>query len=166
MATAYLSMGCNKGNCRENLADAIIELNKIQGVEVTKVSSLYVTEPVGKPDQPDFLNLAAELITGLPPLQLLSACQHIENGLGARIDRIHWGPRTIDIDILLFGQEIIADYMLRIPHPHLLDRAFVLVPLAEIASEVIIPNNGTVAEARNRLGGRHRVEKREKLHLL
>lgn len=156
---AYLSLGCNIGDCRANLARAVGMLDEAAGIEVTRVSCVYATEPVGNPDQPAFLNIAAGLETSLNPQALLAVCGIIEQELGGREGRVHLGPRTIDIDILLYGEEEISGGELILPHPRMLERAFVLAPLAEIAPDARLPRGGTVAEALARLKDPHRVEK-------
>lgn len=163
MTRAYLSLGCNLGDCRRTLAAAIAGLDAADGIQVAAVSSLYLTEPVGGVAQPDFLNLALELATDLPPEQLLHVCRSIETGLGGRRDREAMGPRTIDIDILLYGQSQLATGVLDIPHPEMAGRAFVLVPLVEIAPDVAIPDIGKAKEALAALDDRHRVERSGRL---
>lgn len=165
MTTAFLSLGCNLGNCRVHLAAAIRMLGETEGITVTKVSSVYATEPVGNPDQPDFLNIAVELETVLNPQGLHGACRIIERELGGRDGRVPLGPRTLDIDLLLFGQSQISDGELTVPHPRMLERAFVLVPLAEIAPDTILPRGGTIIEALAALDDPHSVEKQGKLDL-
>lgn len=130
--TAYLSLGSNLGNREANLREAVEQLAKLG--EVTAVSSFYETEPVEFTKQPWFLNIAVELQTELMPRQLLSAVMKIERDMGRR--RIQpKGPRLIDIDILLFGNTVVDDPKLVIPHPAMHERNFVLKPLAEIAPE-------------------------------
>jgi len=158
VSSAYLSLGCNVGDCRANLATALRRLHAREDVTVTGVSSVYITEPVGGIEQPSFLNLAAALETELTPEELLSACREIETGLGGREGRQHMGPRPIDLDILLYEQLEIAAGDLIIPHPGLLERAFVLVPLAEIAADAELPGGGTVAEALRSCADGHGVE--------
>lgn len=165
MTTAYLSLGCNLGDCRANLAAAIRMLGETEGIEVTKISSVYATEPVGNPEQPDFLNIATELDTALNPQGLHGVCRIIERELGGREGRVPLGPRTIDIDVLLYGQSEISDGELTVPHPRMLERAFVLVPLAEIAPDSILPRGGTIIEALRALSDPHSVEKQDKLDL-
>lgn len=131
MATAYLSLGSNLGDRLAMLAEAVRRLGT-QAVRVTGVSSVYETAPWGKTDQPAFLNLVVELETDLDPHSLLRHILAVEQSLGrVRLER--WGPRTVDIDILLYDDEQIATPDLEIPHPRMADRAFVLVPLLEIA---------------------------------
>lgn len=158
MAAAYLSLGCNLGSCRDSLKAAIGQLGVHEAIEVTAVSSVYITEPVGvSGPQPDFHNLALALETGLGPKELLSACRAVEESLGGRTGRIPLGPRTIDIDILLYGKERLADEELTVPHPRMLKRAFVLEPLAEIAPGLVLPDGRTAADAAASLDDPHRV---------
>lgn len=165
MATAYLSLGCNVGDCLANLVDAVKKLNARRGSEVKKISSVYATEPVGNSDQPDFLNIAVELETTLDPHELLAVCRAIEIELGGRKNRTPLGPRTIDLDILLYGQLEIEDEELMVPHPRMLERAFVLVPLAEIGPGARLPGGVNVVQVLEALTDRHRVEKKQPLPL-
>lgn len=119
------------------MAAALQRLDADLGVSVEAVSTVYRTPPWGKTDQPDFLNAAAELRTGLTPRALLDLCLGAEREL-KRVRAERWGPRLIDIDILLFGAQEIHESGLDIPHPRLTERAFVLVPLAEIAPELVL----------------------------
>ena len=128
----YLSLGANLGNREETLREAVKRLGAAEGVSVTAVSSVYETEPWGKTDQPRFLNLAAAIRTTLTPEELLALTQSIENALG-RVRHERWGARTIDIDVLCFEGVERNTPELTLPHPYMTERAFVLVPLAEIA---------------------------------
>jgi 2-amino-4-hydroxy-6-hydroxymethyldihydropteridine diphosphokinase len=112
------------------------------------VSSVYDTDPVGPP-QPDFLNAVAEVHTSLGPRELLARLKSIESELG-REPAERWGPREIDLDLLLYGDEVVESDDLRLPHPEMTGRAFVLVPLAEIAPDVVVTGQGRVAELRDR----------------
>ncbi len=134
--TVYLGLGSNLGNREKNIREAIKLLRK--EVRITKISSFYKTKPVGYADQPDFINAAAEIKTNLPPLQLLRLTKEIEKKLG-RKKTFQNGPRIIDIDILLYNDEIIKTKNLVIPHLAMHRRWFVLKPLTEIAPEVIHP---------------------------
>lgn len=134
---AFLGLGGNIGDPAQAIASALQRLNASDGVTVTTVSSLYRTPPWGKTDQPDFFNAAAEIGTTLLPRELLGLCLEIEQGL-KRVRGERWGPRTIDIDILLYDECRIAEEGLEIPHPHMTERAFVMVPLAEIAPELVV----------------------------
>lgn len=159
MARGFLSLGCNIGDCGVNLSRALASLGAAAAIEVTRVSSVYITEPVGMREQPDFYNIAVAVETSLEPLALLEACRAIEEELGGREGRVPLGPRTIDIDILLFEQLAIAHRDLRLPHPRLAERAFVLVPLAEIAPEWRLPDGRTIARALSELDDPHSVRK-------
>ena len=121
-----------------NLKKAIEELEKMQGTKVLKLSSLYKTEPVGGAEQDWFVNAAAEIETSLTPRELLNKLLYIEKNLG-RVRDVKWGPRVIDLDILLYDDLVMDEEGLSIPHPYLHKRGFVLVPLAEIAPKVIHP---------------------------
>ncbi|AVP35818.1 2-amino-4-hydroxy-6-hydroxymethyldihydropteridine diphosphokinase [Staphylococcus felis] len=140
MVDAYLSLGSNIGERETQLQLAIEQLNMTPGIRVKRVSPIYETKPVGYVDQPDFLNLCVSIETNLPPFQLLQACLEIETRLH-RVRKERWGPRTIDIDILLYGKSIIEDEHLSIPHPRMSERAFVMIPLNDIASDVIEPRS-------------------------
>ncbi len=159
MATAYLSLGCNLGNCRAYLRQALDLLDGHPLIRVESVSSVYLTEPVGEIRQPDFLNIAAGIDTDLSPGLLLEVCHLVEEQLGGRDRPSPHGPRTIDLDILLYEQVEMVDEGLTIPHPRMLERAFVMAPLAEIAPDRRLPGGRSVAEAEASLAGRHRIEK-------
>jgi 2-amino-4-hydroxy-6-hydroxymethyldihydropteridine diphosphokinase len=135
--TAYLSLGSNIGERKAQLEKALHFLEDEESIELLHVSSFYETKPVGVTDQPDFLNMAAAIRTSLSPENLLHVTQSIEKKLG-RQRKEKWGPRTIDIDILLYAEEQINLASLIVPHPRLQERAFVLVPLEEIAPELEI----------------------------
>lgn len=136
--TAYLALGSNLGDREEHLRNALKMLSLTEGIEVTTVSTFINTAPVGYTDQPDFLNAVVEIETTLDPYALLSVCNEIEQAL-KRKRIIHWGPRTIDVDILLFGDLILEDEKLTIPHPRMLEREFVMKPLCEIAPKALHP---------------------------
>lgn len=135
--TVYLGLGANLGDREGNLKEALRRLPG-RGVAVKIVSSLYETEPVGHADQPRFLNAACRVETELNPEELLKVIKDIEWEMG-RLPSFPDAPRPIDIDILLYGSQVINSPELTIPHPRLAERAFVLVPLAEIAPYVIHP---------------------------
>ncbi|PDQ20988.1 2-amino-4-hydroxy-6-hydroxymethyldihydropteridine diphosphokinase [Mesorhizobium sanjuanii] len=130
--TVYLSLGGNLGDPAKSMAAALRMLDGDEKTRVVAASSLYRTPPWGKLDQPDFLNAAAEISTALTPRALLDLCLDAERRL-KRVREERWGPRLIDIDILVFGDRIIHEMGLEVPHPRMLERAFVLAPLAEIA---------------------------------
>nr|WP_273032290.1 2-amino-4-hydroxy-6-hydroxymethyldihydropteridine diphosphokinase [Pseudaminobacter soli] len=133
----FLSLGGNIGDPATAMGDALRILDADSRTEVVAVSSLYRTPPWGKLDQPDFLNAAAELVTSHEPREFLELCLDAERRL-KRERRERWGPRLIDIDILLFGDRNIAEPGLEVPHPRMRERAFVLVPLTEIAPDLQI----------------------------
>jgi len=135
---AYIGLGSNMGEREKYLARAVDALGATPGVEVVKVSSFYETEPVGYTDQPMFVNAAVAVDTTLSPVELLRETQRIENALG-RVRSIRWGPRTIDIDILLYGDEVVNTKELTVPHPLMHERGFVLAPLAEVAPDAVHP---------------------------
>ena len=135
--TVYLSLGGNLGDPAASMATALRLLDADDNTRVIAVSSLYRTPPWGKLDQPDFLNAAAEISTTLAPRALLDLCLEAERKL-KRVREERWGPRLIDIDILVFGERIIHETGLEVPHPRMLERAFVLAPLAEIAPELVV----------------------------
>lgn len=138
MTSVYLSLGSNIGNRLAYLKSALQALAALPKTDLVGQSSFYETKAWGKTDQADFLNMACQLETQLSAHQLLYYCQKIEQVL-KRERKEHWGPRTIDIDLLFYGQEQIVSPRLTIPHPYLQERAFVLVPLAELNPNVIHP---------------------------
>ena len=141
--TAYLSLGSNLGDRRENLDKALDYLS--QRTRLVIVSSVYDTEPVGNPEQPRFLNLVCQLATRLAPAELLVLAKGIERKLGRQPGKVN-APRPIDIDILFYGNKVVNSPELVIPHPKLPERAFVLVPLAEIAPDLVHPASGKTAK--------------------
>jgi 2-amino-4-hydroxy-6-hydroxymethyldihydropteridine diphosphokinase len=138
---AYVGLGSNLGD-REALVRSAAEL-----IGATRLSSLHETEPWGYVSQPRFVNAAAELETALAPRQLLDLLLDVERRLGRERVGHRWGPRTIDLDLLLYGDEEIDEPGLQVPHPRLLEREFALAPLAELIPAQKIPGNGTVSEA-------------------
>lgn len=134
----YLGLGSNLGERRKNIEDSLTLLRENPSIEVKKVSTLIETEPEGMKKQPLFLNGVAEIETELSPLLLLKLLKSVERALGRKSAR-RWGPRTIDLDILLYGDLIVDNDKLKIPHPLLTERDFVLAPLKEIAPEVVHP---------------------------
>lgn len=132
---AFLGLGGNIGDPRAAMAAALAGLDSDPAIEVVRVSSLYRTPPWGRTDQPEFLNAVAELATSLAPRALLDRCLAAEAAL-KRVRSERWGPRVIDLDILLYGNETVRETGLDIPHPRMAERAFVLAPLSEIAPEV------------------------------
>src|SRR5690625_5065888 len=145
MNTAYIGLGSNIEPRKQYLDDAINELSKNRQIEIVSKSSVYETDPVGFLDQGQFLNMVIEVKTSLRNIELLDVCQQIEQAFG-RERTIKNGPRTIDLDILLLNSENRDLDRLRIPHPRLHERAFVLVPLYEIAPQVVMSTTGVLIE--------------------
>lgn len=145
MVKAYLGLGSNIGDRAHQLQQAIRIIDQYQYIDVTSISPIYETEPVGYTDQPQFLNLCIEIETTLNPQELLKRCLETEEALH-RVRKIRWGPRTLDVDILLYGNEIIEEDNLIIPHPRMTERAFVLIPLNDITSKHIEPRSQKLIE--------------------
>ena len=143
MATVYLGLGSNLGNRQENLNMALGFLS--HRLRVDKVSAVYDTEPLGNTNQPRFLNQVCQVTTGLEPMALLALAKGIESKLG-RLPNTSNAPRPIDIDILFYGDRVMESPELIIPHPRLAERAFVLIPLAEIAPGLVHPLSGKTVE--------------------
>lgn len=136
---AYISLGTNIGDREGFLQKAIREIEQHVDIKVEQISSIYETDPVGYLDQDAFLNLVIKISTNLTPLELLEVTQNIEQNLGRKRE-LRWGPRTIDLDILLYNQENIEVEHLRIPHPRMFERSFVLIPLKEINPSLKVEN--------------------------
>ncbi|HHU20185.1 MAG TPA: 2-amino-4-hydroxy-6-hydroxymethyldihydropteridine diphosphokinase [Bacilli bacterium] len=146
MNKVYIALGSNIAPRVDYLNQAIEAIGQVEQMSVVKQSSIYETEPVGYQDQAKFLNQVIEVETTYSPMEVLLACQSIENKLGRKRE-VRWGPRTIDLDILLYNHENIMTNQLIVPHPRMDSRAFVLVPLVELNPELVIPTtNQTVSE--------------------
>lgn len=135
----WIGLGSNLDDPRAQVSTALKELAQLPESSLVTHSSLYRSDPVGPPGQPDYINAVAALDTQLSPETLLDALQAIEQA-HQRVRKIHWGPRTLDLDLLLYGNETIATPRLSVPHPFMTQRNFVLWPLAEIAPELILPD--------------------------
>jgi 2-amino-4-hydroxy-6-hydroxymethyldihydropteridine diphosphokinase len=139
MTIAYIGIGSNVGERELFCRDAVEALADTDGIDIQGVSSLYETEPVGGPPQRSFVNLVVKIECELSPRRLLETCKGIEERMGREPSDIHWGPRVVDLDVLLFGDEKVNEPGVEIPHPRIRERRFVLVPLLEIDAEVTDP---------------------------
>lgn len=144
-ATAYIGLGSNLDDPLTQVRTALRELDQIRDCRLLKHSNLYRSAPMGPPGQPDYINAVAAVETRLAADALLSELQAIE-ARHQRQRRERWGPRTLDLDLLLFGNEVIDNARLSVPHPGLDARSFVLIPLYEIAPDLILPDNRVLAE--------------------
>ena|SRR5690554_3406917 len=151
MANVWIGLGSNLENPVKQVSDALIELANLPNTHLLKASSLWQSRPFGPQDQPDFINAVAELATDLEPLMLLTHLQAIET-LHQRKRERHWGPRTLDLDMLLYDKLVLTGKKLTLPHPGIVERAFVLCPLAELNENLSIPNLGSVKQLIQQLG--------------
>lgn len=147
MERVYIGLGSNLAEPRQQLRGALDALARIPNSQLAAVSSLYLSDPLGPADQPRYNNAVAALDTSLSPLALLDALQAIELAQGRERKAERWGPRTLDLDILLFGNRLISEPRLTVPHYHMHARAFALYPLAEIApAELKLADGRSLAE--------------------
>ena len=146
MERAYLGLGSNLGRSQEHLKAALQALAALPDCTLVQYSSFYLSDPLGPPDQPRYLNAVAALDTTLEPHALLDQLQRIEQEQGRVRKAERWGPRTLDIDILLFGERLIDDARLIVPHYHMHARAFVLYPLAELAPQLVLADGRSLNE--------------------
>ena len=135
---AYIGLGSNLNNPKQQIKDALISLNSTQDVKVAALSSLYRSKPIDDSKQPDYINAVCQVDTHLTALELLYVCQEIE-AKQHRVREKKWGARTIDLDIILYGVQVVASKQLIIPHPEMMNRPFVLVPLSELESDLKVP---------------------------
>lgn len=157
---AFIGLGSNLGDRAGALRGAVRALDSVAGLRVVAASSCYETEPVGGPHQADYLNAVVEVETSLDPRALLDACHAIEDALGRdRSAEVRWGPRAIDLDLLVVGDLTVDEPGLQVPHPRLRERAFVLVPLAEVAPDLEVPGLGPVRDLAGRLLVGHSVRR-------
>ncbi len=143
---AYIGLGSNLGDPQSQLARAVEALRKLPQSRLTALSRLYRSRPMGPADQPDYVNAVAMLDTRLGPHELLDALQAIENEQGRVRGPQRWGPRTLDLDLLLYGAEVISTERLQVPHPGIAERNFVLYPLADIAPELVFPDGRSLQQ--------------------
>lgn len=136
---AWIGLGSNLEDPLAQVSTALQELRLLPDTTLAARSSLYRSDPVGPPGQPDYINAVAALDTRLEPEALLDALQAIEQ-MHQRVRKIHWGPRTLDLDLLLYGDQVISTPRLTVPHAYMTERNFVLWPLAELAPELILPD--------------------------
>jgi 2-amino-4-hydroxy-6-hydroxymethyldihydropteridine diphosphokinase len=141
VTAAYVGLGANQCDPRRQLEQALRELDEIERTRLVRSSSFYRSAPVGYINQPDFVNAVAELETGLPAERLLAELQSIEARHGRQRSFAN-APRTLDLDLLLFGEALVSEPELTVPHPRMHERAFVLLPLLEIAPDAAIPGRG------------------------
>tara|TARA_B100000470_G_scaffold47042_2_gene34518 strand:- start:597 stop:1070 length:474 start_codon:yes stop_codon:yes gene_type:complete len=140
---AYIGLGSNLKNPKSQIEKALSALNMAHGVVVNEISSFYESEPLLEMPGPNYINAVCNIETSLSAVDLLDVCQGIEDNQ-KRVREVKWGSRTIDLDILLYGQQVISSERLSIPHPEITNRAFVLVPLYEIDKEIKVPLLGPV----------------------
>ena len=144
MNRVYLGLGSNLSDPLHQIHRVISSIKAIEHIEITALSSLYVSQPMGPQDQPDFFNAVIEIHTTLQPIQLLDKMQAIENQAGRIRKHQRWGPRVVDIDILLYNSEVINTERLTVPHYGLQQREFVVIPLAEINNQLELPNGPSI----------------------
>jgi len=148
---AYVGLGANLGDREATMRAALERLARVDGVRVVAVSGFRETDPVGLLDQPRFLNAAATVETTLAPRELLDALLTVERSLGRTRDGARYGPRTIDLDLLLYGDAVVEEPGLTVPHPRLHERHFALEPLHELDPELVVPGRGPVADLLSKL---------------
>lgn len=145
MTISYLALGSNIEDRVGYLAFAVSQLRQIPGLTVKAVSPVYETEPVGGPEQDSYLNAVVKIETGMPAEKILEHCQRIET-MAHRTREERWGPRTLDVDVIMVGTQISDNPVLTLPHPRAHERAFVLVPLRDIEKHIAIPGRGKIAD--------------------
>lgn len=144
MALVYIALGANLGNPQQTLRDALHTLAALPQLTHLRASSLYTSSPMGPVEQPDYVNAVACAETQLTPIELLNLLQSIEQQFG-RQRLVHWGPRTLDLDILLYDQAVLHEERLTIPHPGIAERDFVIVPLRELSPKLQLPDGRDIA---------------------
>lgn len=151
MTTAYVGLGANIGDPQANVRAAMDALADAPHTHVIARSPLYRTRPWGMPDQPDFINAVVTLETTLSARELLAELHVLETRAGRTRDGVRWGPRTLDLDLLVYGRDTVDEEGLHVPHPRLAERAFVLLPLADVADELDVPGMGPVSRLLDRV---------------
>lgn len=149
---AYIGLGSNLHDPRAQVLKAFEKLGSIAQTRAVVLSPLFGSKPFGPVAQPDFVNAVAAVLTQLPALQLLKELRALEKSLGRPPEHTKWGPRIIDLDLLIYGRERREDPALTLPHPGIVERNFVLYPLAAIAPELDVPGLGRIARLRERIG--------------
>ena len=147
---AYIGLGSNLKDPKLQIETALNALNEQDGILVTKISSFYESKPLLDMPGPNYINVVCKVNTSLSAIDLLDVCQQIED-TQKRVRKVKWGSRTIDLDILLYEQQVISSERLSIPHPEMIDRAFVMVPLYEIGKEINVPLLGPVKKLIDRV---------------
>ena len=147
---AYIGLGSNLKDPKLQIETALKALNEVDGILVTKISSFYESKPLLDMPGPNYINAVCKVDTSLSAIDLLDVCQQIEDNQ-KRVRKVKWGSRTIDLDILLYEQQVISSDRLSIPHPEMIDRAFVMVPLYEIDKEINVPLLGPVKKIIDRV---------------
>jgi 2-amino-4-hydroxy-6-hydroxymethyldihydropteridine diphosphokinase len=148
---AYIGLGSNLNSPKQQVKDAVMALHTAKDVEVVNLSSLYQSPPIDDSKQPDYINAIVQVNTHLTPLELLYVCQDIETQQH-RVREKKWGARTIDLDIIIYGVQVVASKQLIIPHPQMMNRAFVLIPLAELEDDLKVPVLGPIQNLIEELG--------------
>jgi 2-amino-4-hydroxy-6-hydroxymethyldihydropteridine diphosphokinase len=146
MTLVYIGLGSNLADPQAQISSALDKLTQLKNCQVSQVSSLYFSRPMGPQDQPDYMNAVVAIKTSLSAIALLDQLQHIEQTAGRVRKDNRWGARVLDLDILLFAQQVISTERLTIPHYGLKQREFVLLPLAEIAPNLILPDGDNIQE--------------------
>ncbi len=155
---AFLGLGSNMGNKEGNIKKALEMLKDESGIDIERVAPFYRAAPVGYTEQDWFLNTVAQIQTTLKPANLLAQILGIEDFLG-RKRQIRWGPRVVDLDILIYGTHVIREQGLEVPHPRMLERAFVMVPLADLAPDLLLPGGKTAEEIAEELKGLQEIKR-------
>ncbi len=162
MNSVFIGIGSNLSDPKIQVTKAVTAIAQVSTITISKVSSLYVSKPMGPQDQPDYVNAVIEINTALTPIALLDQLQAIENTAGRVRKDNRWGARILDLDILLFNQDIINEERLVVPHYGMKLREFVLLPLAEIAPNLILPDGDVLLELSNKIK-RNALEKQGKI---